>query len=54
MNERGQYVDHDARDTRRGSGWGGAVVLLGITAAIYALSPGARYWYKHGRLPPGR
>ena len=26
-------------------------VGVGIMAVIYALSPGARHWYKHGRLP---
>jgi len=36
------------------STWKTIAILAGITVAIYALSPGARYAYKHGHLPePG-
>jgi len=51
-NERGQYGD-----TPRSDGKGGAVgilVALGVAVGIYALSPGARHYYRHGRLPPYR
>jgi hypothetical protein len=51
MNDRGQYADRD-RDGHRGSGWGGVAIAFMIMAGIYALSPGARHFYKHGRLPP--
>lgn len=27
------------------------VIILIMTAAVYGLSPGARHYYKHGRLP---
>lgn len=27
------------------------LIILGITIAVYATSPGARHYYKHGRLP---
>jgi len=45
---RGQYPS-----TGHGSGLG-VLALLGIGVGIYAASPGARHWYKHGRLPPRR
>jgi hypothetical protein len=48
VNERGAY---GAGAGRQGKGAGAAIVLVGMTVAIYALSPGARYWYKHGHLP---
>jgi hypothetical protein len=50
-NERGQY---GASADSNGKGNGGAVgilAILGITVGIYALSPGARHYYKHGYLP---
>ena len=53
-NERGQYGATTATTAaeRKGLGLGGVLALVGITAGIYALSPGARHYYKHGRLPP--
>jgi hypothetical protein len=54
-NERGQYGNAGgAPGAKRDLGVGGIFLLLGITVGIYALSPGARYWYKHGYLPPVR
>ena len=26
--------------------------MLGLAVGVYALSPGARHFYKHGYLPP--
>jgi hypothetical protein len=49
MNERGQYGDRDEHPRR---GPGGVVLVLGLAVTIYASSPGARHFYKHGRLPP--
>jgi hypothetical protein len=47
-NERGTYGD------RKESGSVLSVaIVVGLAAAIYGLSPGARHWYKHGRLPNG-
>lgn len=46
MNERGTYGD-DAKP----EDWKSGAIVIGIAAAIYLLSPGARHWYKHGRLP---
>lgn len=51
--QRGQYAD--AKGDRKKSGVAGAILLLlGITVGMYALSPGARHFYKHGYLPPAR
>ena len=50
-NDRGQYGTAPAPD-RKDLGVGGVVALLGVAVGIYALSPGARHWYKHGSLPP--
>jgi hypothetical protein len=45
--ERGSYGEEED------NGGGGLAILFlfGITVGIYALSPGARHFYKHGRLP---
>ena len=47
-NDRGSYGANAGKS-------GGAalpiVLVLGCTALIYGISPGARHWYKHGRLP---
>jgi hypothetical protein len=49
---RGQYgspaTDGKGRSTV------GVVAILVVAVGIYAFSPGARHWYKHGRLPPYR
>jgi hypothetical protein len=50
MNDRGEYGDAECK---RG-GAGGVAILAAITIAIYATSPGARHWYRHGRLPSHR
>jgi hypothetical protein len=47
-NDRGTYED---RKESRGNGALSIVIVLGIAGAIYGFSPGARHWYKHGRLP---
>jgi hypothetical protein len=55
VNQRGQYgPPADTGDKKGGGGVGGILAVLGITVGIYALSPGARYFYKHGRLPAHR
>jgi hypothetical protein len=49
-NERGSYGPSGSEEGKGNSGL--AILLLaGVTAGIYALSPGARHFYKHGRLP---
>ena len=48
-NERGQYGDAE-----NSKGVGGILIGFGIAVGIYALSPGARHYYRHGRLPPHR
>jgi len=48
--DRGSYGESSDGDRK-----GGAlpiVIMAGVAAGIYALSPGARYYYKHRRLPP--
>lgn len=49
MNERGHYGKAAA-----GKGGGSVAIVIGIAAAIYALSPGARHYYKYGSLPRQR
>lgn len=51
--ERGEYGAASAPD-KRSVGAGGILLLAGITAGIYALSPGARHFYRHGYPPPAR
>lgn len=46
-NERGSYK----QDTGKKNDVLPVVILIGVGAVIYGLSPGARHWYKHGRLP---
>lgn len=55
-NDRGQYGNPADTDRQEGKhlGSAGVLVLLGFTVGIYALSPGARHFYKHGHLPPWR
>ena len=45
---RGQHGDA-ARDKHGGAG--GLLLILGLAAGIYVLSPGARHFYRHGYLP---
>jgi hypothetical protein len=57
VNERGHYGSSNADDQdddqeRRRGGALPVVLVVGIAAAIYGFSPGARHWYKYGRLPP--
>jgi hypothetical protein len=47
-NGRGSY---GADASKSGSGLGAVGVLLALGVVIYGLSPGARHWYRHGRLP---
>jgi len=49
-NERGSYGEANGGEGRR-SGALPVLLMLGIAAGLYALSPGARHFYKHGRLP---
>ncbi len=51
-NQRGQYGT--PKDDNKKLGAGGIFLVLGIAVGIYALSPGARHWYKHGQLPHQR
>lgn len=53
-NDRGQYGDGGRTAGTDGGGIGGILIGLGIAVGIYAFSPGARHWYKHGHLPPVR
>jgi len=46
-NDRGTY-----RKTREGGALGIGIVA-GLLALTYGLAPGARHWYRHGRLPNG-
>jgi hypothetical protein len=46
-NERGSY----GADASKHGSFGAVAVVLGLGAVIYGFSPGARHWYKHGRLP---
>ena len=50
-NERGSYGD-DAGDKGKKNGVLPILLMLGAAVGVYALSPGARHFYKHGRLPP--
>jgi hypothetical protein len=50
-NARGEYGDSPEG---KKTGGGGVGIILGVAVAIYALSPGARHFYKHGRLPEAR
>lgn len=49
-NQRGEYGTAASSEGKGGTA--GILILLGIAAGIYGLSPGARHYYKHGRLPP--
>lgn len=53
-NERGAYGGAAKTPERQGLGASGILLLLGVTVGIYALSPGARHFYRHGYLPPAR
>ncbi len=48
-NDRGSYGD---QSTHGGGGGIGIGIMVGLVAVIYGLSPGARHFYRHGRLPP--
>jgi hypothetical protein len=52
-NQRGEYGTVEDAD-RKSSGAGSVLLVVGLAVGIYALSPGARYFYKHGHLPPYR
>jgi hypothetical protein len=52
-NDRGQY-GNDRAAQKNGSSLGGILIGVGIAVGIYAFSPGARHWYKHGHLPSVR
>ena len=45
--QRGQYADR-----KKSTGVGGILLMLGLAVGVYALSPGARHFYKYGYLPP--
>jgi hypothetical protein len=53
-NERGKYgADGDRGNyAAKPGGWKPVLIVCGIAVAIYALSPGARHYYKHRVLPP--
>jgi hypothetical protein len=49
-NQRGQYGAPAPKEHESpGAGW--ILALVGISVGIYALSPGARHFYRHGYLP---
>lgn len=52
--ERGKYgTDGDRGNyAAKPGGWKPVLIIAGIAVAIYALSPGARHYYKHRELPP--
>ena len=47
--QRGHYGD-----CKKSTGVGGILLMLGLAVGVYALSPGARHFYKHGYLPPAK
>jgi len=49
---RGYYGNVDAQHCQRAGGAWPIAIVVGIAVGIYAFSPGARYWYRHHRLPP--
>lgn len=49
---RGYYGNVDAVHCQRAGGAWPIAIVVGIAAGVYALSPSARYLYKHGRMPP--
>ena len=52
-NERGSYGNAAVKDDdKKDGGLLPVLVLAGVTIGVYALSPGARHFYKHGKLPP--
>jgi hypothetical protein len=53
-NQRGEYGDAPDGDRKESLGAGGILLVAGIAVGVYALSPGARHFYKHGRLPSAR
>ena len=44
-------VGADSLSPPPGRGIGTVIAVLGLAAVIIGLSPGARFFYKHGRLP---
>jgi hypothetical protein len=52
-NDRGGYGSASS-SAHKGLGSAGILPLRGVAIGIYVLSPEARHFYKHGRLPPAR
>lgn len=42
----------ESTDRGKRGGTGAILLILGIAVGVYAFSPGARHFYKHGQLPP--
>ena len=53
-NQRGQYGAPAPAGEEKSAGKTGLgiAIMAALTVGVYALSPGARHYYKHGRLPP--
>lgn len=40
-----------SEEAKKKGGLLSVAIVLGLTAAIFGLSPGARHFYRHGKLP---
>lgn len=49
----GLSVGAESPPKKKGDGVLTFLILGGLTALVFGLSPGARHFYKHGKLPPG-
>lgn len=44
-------IGAESSTSDNGKSWTGILIALGLVAGIYGLSPGARHYYKTGKLP---
>jgi len=51
VSARGHYGNVASPQQQKRGGRITVAVVAGVAAGIYALSPGMRYFYKHGHLP---
>ena len=49
----GLSVGAESPQTKKGDGVLTFIILGVLAALVFGLSPGARHFYKHGKLPPG-
>lgn len=47
----GAGTDSPPQETKKSSAVATVGILAGITFVIFGLSPGARHYYRHGKLP---